>query len=162
MSNTLVLGIGNIFFSDEAIGVRIIEALEERFNIPEGVEVIEGGTCGMELMADLADKDHVIVVDAVLSKGKPPGSIVILKDQEVPVMFTRKISPHQLGLADVLSALTLTEEFPKRLTLVGVVPECLDYKEQLSDTMKRVFDDVLHRTVDVLRADGFTVTEKTV
>ena len=38
---------------------------------------------------------------------------MILRDEEVPALFTNKISPHQLGLADVLSALRFTGEFPK-------------------------------------------------
>ena len=45
---------------------------------------------------------------------------MVLRDEEIPALFTNKISPHQLGLADVLSALRFTGEFPKKLTLVGV------------------------------------------
>ncbi|MGL4459632.1 MAG: HyaD/HybD family hydrogenase maturation endopeptidase, partial [Plesiomonas shigelloides] len=109
----LVLGIGNLLLSDEAIGVRAVEALEQRFHLPPQVDVLDGGTCGMALIGDMADREHLIIADAVLT-GDAPGTVVTLRDEEVPTLFSRKISPHQLGLSDVLSALKLTDEFPQR------------------------------------------------
>ncbi len=44
----LVLGVGNILLTDEAIGVRIVEALEQRYILPDYVEILDGGTAGME------------------------------------------------------------------------------------------------------------------
>ncbi|NYZ52232.1 hydrogenase maturation protease, partial [Escherichia coli] len=84
------------------------------------------GTAGMELLGDMANRDHLIIADAIVSKKNTPGTMMILRDEEVPALFTNKISPHQLGLADVLSALRFTGEFPKKLTLVGVIPESLE------------------------------------
>lgn len=40
----LVLGVGNILLTDEAIGVRIVEALEQRYILPDYVEILDGGT----------------------------------------------------------------------------------------------------------------------
>ncbi len=110
----LVLGVGNILLTDEAIGVRIVEALEQRYILPDYVEILDGGTAGMELLGDMANRDHLIIVDAIVSKKNAPGTMMILRDEEVPALFTNKISPHQLGLADVLSALRFTGEFPKK------------------------------------------------
>lgn len=161
-SNTLLLGIGNIFLGDEAIGVRIIEAIEKRFDIPAGLDVIDGGTSGMEMLQDMANRDHLIVVDAVSSQKHAPGAVVLLKDEQVPVMFTTKISPHQLGLSDVLSALTMTDEFPKKLTLVGVVPESLEFNQSLSETVQNAFDKALDQVLTLLKEDGYELTEKAV
>ena len=61
----LVLGVGNILLTDEGVGVRVVEALERRYQIPEGVTVMDGGTAGMELIASIAECDHLILVDAV-------------------------------------------------------------------------------------------------
>lgn len=107
----LVLGVGNILLTDEAIGVRIVEALEQRYTLPDFVEILDGGTAGMELLGDMANRDHLIIADAIVSKKNAPGTIMVLRDDEVPALFTNKISPHQLGLADVLSALRFTGEF---------------------------------------------------
>ena len=157
---TLVLGIGNVFLSDEAVGVRVIEALQQRFHLPEDLDVIDGGTCGFELMSDMADREHIIVVDAVLAQDKAPGSILILKDKEVPAVFTRKISPHQLGLSDVLSALTMTDEFPERITLIGIIPETMEFKMELSPVVQKSMEQALNILVETLKENGFSVTEK--
>ena len=106
----LVLGVGNILLTDEAIGVRIVEALEQRYILPDYVEILDGGTAGMELLGDMANRDHLIIADAIVSKKNAPGTMMILRDEEVPALFTNKISPHQLGLADVLSALRFSEK----------------------------------------------------
>ncbi|WP_139773395.1 hydrogenase maturation protease, partial [Salmonella enterica] len=59
----LVLGVGNILLTDEAIGVRIVEALEQRYTLPDFVEILDGGTAGMELLGDMANRDHLIIAD---------------------------------------------------------------------------------------------------
>ncbi len=55
----LVLGVGNILLTDEAIGVRIVEALEQRYILPDYVEILDGGAAGMELLGDMANRDHL-------------------------------------------------------------------------------------------------------
>ncbi len=92
----LVLGIGNLLLGDEAVGVRIVEALEQRYRLPAHVEVLDGGTSGMELMEMMANRDHLIVADAVLT-GATPGSVAVLYDEEIPALFTRKVSPINWG-----------------------------------------------------------------
>ena len=62
----LVLGVGNILLTDEAIGVRIVEALEQRYILPDYVEILDGGTAGMELLGDMANRDHLIIADALV------------------------------------------------------------------------------------------------
>lgn len=149
----LVLGIGNLLLSDEAVGVRIIEALEQRFHIPPELDVLDGGTAGLELMEAMANREHLIVADAVLT-GQSPGSIAVLRDKEIPAMFSRKVSPHQLGLCDVLMALQLTDEFPRKLTLVGVVPESLAPNIGLTPTVTQAIEPALEQILAALRSSG--------
>ncbi|MCG8708160.1 HyaD/HybD family hydrogenase maturation endopeptidase [Brenneria sp. 4F2] len=155
--NILVLGIGNLLLSDEAVGVRIIEALEQRYAFSPEIDIVDGGTSGMELMATMANRDHLIVADAVLT-GQAPGEVVVLRDSDVPALFTRKISPHQLGLADVLMALRLTDEFPRRLTLVGVIPASLDVHIGLTETITSAIEPALQQIITTLRRCGVTVS----
>ncbi|EHD20794.1 MULTISPECIES: HyaD/HybD family hydrogenase maturation endopeptidase [Brenneria] len=157
--NILVLGIGNLLLSDEAVGVRIIEALERRYRFSPQIDILDGGTSGMELMEAMAGRDHLIVADAVLS-GQAPGEVAVLRDDEVPALFTRKISPHQLGLSDVLMALRLTGEFPQKLTLVGVEPESLEVNIGLTATVTRALEPALQQIIAALRQSGVTVSER--
>ncbi|MGL5386724.1 MAG: HyaD/HybD family hydrogenase maturation endopeptidase [Serratia sp. (in: enterobacteria)] len=157
----LVLGIGNLLLGDEAVGVRIVEALEQRYRLPAHVEVLDGGTSGMELMEIMADRDHLIVTDAVLT-GAAPGSVAVLYDEEIPALFTRKVSPHQLGLSDVLMALRLTDEFPRRLTLVGVVPESLEPGIGLTAVVSQAIEPALAQVLLALQESGVVAERKEV
>ncbi len=120
-----ILGVGNTLMSDEGIGVHAIDALVERYDFPAEVEIVDGGTTGMELLPELEGLDHLIVVDAV-RVGKPGGSIVRLAGEEVPVFFKTKISPHQIGLSDIFATLRFKGNPPKEIVIIGVQPESLD------------------------------------
>lgn len=130
---TLVLGLGNILLSDEGVGVRVVERLAARYRLPETVEVLDGGTSGMDLMDAVAGRECLIVADAV-SADASPGTVLRFADEEVQAAFQTRFSPHQLGLCDLLAALTLTDEAPRRVILIGVVPEDLSLGTELSET----------------------------
>ena len=74
----VVLGIGNILLTDEGVGVRTIEALERDYVLPPEVEVIDGGTCGMEMLEQLENLDGLVVVDCVRAN-QPPATPILLK-----------------------------------------------------------------------------------
>jgi hydrogenase maturation protease len=149
----VVLGIGNILMSDEGVGVRTVEELARRYDLPPEVEVIDGGCSGMEMLGDLARADHVVIVDAV-EAGLQPASLVTLHGDEVPAFFTAKLSPHQVGLCDVLAALKLTDESPGDLTLIGVQPMSLDLAMELSPQVAAILPNIVARVVEELVARG--------
>ncbi len=153
----VVLGLGNILLRDEGVGVRVVEALAARYVLPAVVEVVDGGTTGMELLDTLAGCDHLLVCDAVQT-GAPPGSVVKLADAEVPALFQSRFSPHQLGLAEVLATLILMEEAPTTITLVGVVPVDLELGIELSPEVAAVVERAVACLVDTLHRLGFPLT----
>ncbi|WP_051341050.1 HyaD/HybD family hydrogenase maturation endopeptidase [Azospirillum halopraeferens] len=149
----LVLGLGNILLSDEGVGVRVIEALQERWTVPDGVSVVDGGTCGMDMLDIIASHDTLIVVDAVKT-GAPPATVVRLTGDAVPAFFKGKLSPHQLGLSDLLATLRLHGEEPKTLVLFGCVPERMEVRLDLSPAVAARVPDLVDRVVAELRALG--------
>lgn len=151
--NVLVLGAGNILLSDEGIGVRVVEALQDRYRLPDAIEVLDGGTCGMDLLDVIADRDHLIIVDAV-NTGRPPGTLVRLRDDEIPAVFRTKSSPHQLGLQEVLALLRLLETAPGHVTVIGVQPQSLDIGLDLSPLIAGKLDEMLAMVVGELAALG--------
>jgi hydrogenase maturation protease len=152
----VVLGVGNILLSDEGVGVRVVEKLQRDFVLPAEVAVIDGGTTGMEMLEDLACADHIIIVDAVRS-GNAPASIVRLAGEQVPVFFRTKLSPHQIGLSDVLAALVLTGEQPGGVTVIGVEPVSLETSMSLSPQVEAALPEVVSMVVDELRQLGVAV-----
>ncbi|WP_029004864.1 HyaD/HybD family hydrogenase maturation endopeptidase [Azorhizobium doebereinerae] len=122
----LVLGIGNILWADEGFGVRVVEALDRAYDIPDQVRLLDGGTQGLYLLPALEEADVVIILDAV-DYGLPPGTLHCLADADVPaVLSARKLSLHQTGFQEVLALLQLRGCLPRALRLVGVQPHTLD------------------------------------
>lgn len=150
----LVLGIGNVLMMDDSLGIRAVDELERRFRFPEGVEILDGGTSGIELLSYLRNKDHLIVIDAVKS-GLPPGTVVKVEGNEVPAKFMTRISPHQLGLSDLLAAATLTGELPKNMVLFGIEPEVIKLGLELSNSVKKNFDKLIDFVVQELKRIGY-------
>lgn len=50
MADISVVGIGNIIMQDEGFGVRCAEYLQKITDYPDFVQIIDGGTLGMDLM----------------------------------------------------------------------------------------------------------------
>ncbi|MGW8161806.1 MAG: HyaD/HybD family hydrogenase maturation endopeptidase [Desulfobulbales bacterium] len=149
----LVLGIGNVLLTDEGIGVRVLKELERRYSFPVNVELLDGGTAGIELLRHISNRDCLIIIDA-MKCDQEPGTVMRLTGNDVPAAFRTRISPHQLGLSDLLAAAMLTDELPKELILFGVEPESIDIGLDLTDTVEASVDKLLDAVVDELRSHG--------
>lgn len=150
----LVLGMGNILLEDEGLGIRALEILQRQYEFSAEVELLDGGTTGMGLLDEISRREHVLILDAVQT-GDPPGTLKVLRDQEVPVYFGIRITPHQLGLSDVLATLELTGEQPGSVTVLGIVPESLELSLEVSERIQGRLSDLVAATVDELTDLGF-------
>ncbi len=117
----LVLGLGNVLLADDGIGAAAIARLERDYGIPPGVRLVEGGTLGLSLLDQIAEAEHVILVDAVAT-GAPPGSLVRLDGAELLDAVRERLSVHQVGVADLLNAAHLIGRYPASLVLLGLTP----------------------------------------
>jgi hydrogenase maturation protease len=153
---TLVLGVGNKLLSDEGVGVHVVERLAAGYVIPEEVQLLDGGTLGMDLLYYLEGIDNLLLVDAVETH-KDPGTLIRLEGEEVPAFLSLKISPHQLGVPDMLAAARFKDLYPKRLVLWGIQPELLDIGLDLSPLIESQMDILIGNVVEQLRAWGHIV-----
>jgi hydrogenase maturation protease len=156
----LVLGVGNILLTDEGVGVRVVEAFQRRYVASRDVDVLDGGTAGMDLLDALSGRSHVVIVDAVRT-GAAPGTIVRLAGPDVPALFNNRISPHQLGIPDVLAILKLVDEEPRHIALIGIEPADLDLGLELSGAIAAKIDALVELVAAELRGHGFTVKPAT-
>ena len=153
---TLVLGVGNKLLSDEGVGVHVVERLAAGYVIPEEVQLLDGGTLGMDLLYYLEGIENLLLVDAVETH-KDPGTLIRLEGEEVPAFLSLKISPHQLGVPDMLAAARFKDLYPKRLVLWGIQPELLDIGLDLSPLIESQMDILIGNVVEQLRAWGHIV-----
>lgn len=154
----LVLGIGNILWADEGFGVRAVEAFHQAYKVPDNVTILDGGTQGLYLVHYVTEADYLIVFDAI-DYGLVPGTLKLVRDNEVP-KFTgaKKMSLHQTGFQEVLSAADLMGGYPERLALIGCQPVDLeDWGGPVTEPVRAVIPQALSVAVDVLSEWGIDV-----
>lgn len=143
---TVVLGIGNLIMQDEGVGVRVVETLQRDHEMPEGVTVVDGGTAAMEMLDELSDLDHLIVVDAI-NAGKPPGTLLRIEGEDVPSFFRTRLSPHQIGLPDVLASLEFLGAQPKKMVILGVQPQTMELGMELTPVVAARVPDLVNQVL---------------
>jgi len=156
---TLVLGVGNLLMSDEGVGVHVIQRLVAEYELPEKVQVLDGGTLGMDLLYYLEGVENLLLIDAVEAR-QEPGTLIRLEDDQVPAFLSLKISPHQLGVPDMLAAAKLKDAYPQRIVLWGVQPKLLGIGLDLSPKVESLVDIIIEHILDQLQAWGHTLTPK--
>ncbi|MSM40387.1 MAG: HyaD/HybD family hydrogenase maturation endopeptidase [Geobacter sp.] len=149
----LVLGIGNLVMSDDGVGVRVVQRLATGYRFPPEVSLLDGGTLGLDLLPRLEGVERLLVVDAIDSS-EAPGTLVRLSGEEVPVALATRLSPHQMGLKDLLAVADLQGFCPAEVVLVGVQPACIEMGMELSDVVAGRFDELTQRVLVELSAWG--------
>lgn len=153
----LILGLGNVLCADDGLGIAAVERLREEYDIPDGVQVLDGGTLGMSLLSWLSDARDVILVDAIRDDG-PPGTLVHLTGDEVAPAVRERLSVHQVGVTDLLDGLRLLGDWPEHLSLIGLVPESFDMHFGLSAQVADRLDDLVAAVVREAAELGRTLT----
>lgn len=149
----LVLGLGNLVMTDDALGGRVIEVLKQRFEFPGQVELLDGGTLGLDLLPRLEGIDKLLVVDA-LEMDAEPGMIFRLADDEVPRAFANKLSVHQMGLQDLLAVAELQGHLPAELVVWGAQSASIEMGTELSETLTPALEKIVAAVVRELAGWG--------
>ena len=122
--HVMILGVGCILFADEGFGVRVIEKLQEQYEFPDNVSVVDGGVLGVNLLGVISQADQLIVVDAIRNKGNP-GDMYRLSDKQIPERIRAKNSIHQVDFLEALTLCQALDNVPDTV-IVGVEPEDID------------------------------------
>jgi hydrogenase maturation protease len=160
VQTVLILGIGNVLWADEGFGVRCVEVMAETHALPPNVRLLDGGTQGLYPLPFLEEADALIVFDAI-DYGLPPGTMKIVRDDEVPAfMGAKKMSLHQTGFQDVIATARLMGYCPERMVLIGCQPvELEDYGGGLRPLVAGRIPQALEIARGVLAEWGVPVAE---
>lgn len=155
----LILGVGNILYADEGVGVRAVERLLETYDFSDNVTLMDGGNLGMRLMQPLMDSDYCIVLDAVLG-GDQPGTIYRFTGDDLRKSLAFKDSMHQSDLVDTLIYCELVGKRPETV-VIGMEPH--DFKNmsiELTDIVADRLPDMLDIALTELAQAGGVATPK--
>ncbi len=158
--DVLVLGVGNILLGDEGIGVRTINRFKDRYILPSVVEVLDGGTCGLDLLPFIENKSHVLIIDSIQDQDNQPGTIKKIDLNDSFCSFRQKISPHQIGLPEILAMAEMRGCFPQSITLFGVVPKDISTGLDLSPEVEKKLEELTELLVSELRDIGLQIRER--
>jgi len=150
MNQITVLGVGNILMQDEGVGVRVVEQLLRQYSFPSNVQVLDGGTLGMELLRFLVGTDKLILVDAVAGN-LPPGSLYQFQNDKVKAYFKEKVSMHELGIQDVLAVMDVLEKPAKEIMILGVQPLCIEIGLEMTPTVAKTVKNIVEQVLLVLK-----------
>jgi hydrogenase maturation protease len=141
-----IIGFGNIYMGDDGVGIRVIEKIKEQgiFDDYDNVEVIDGGTSGVDLIFFLQQADKIIIIDAV-DAGQGTGEIVTFNIGDV-VDFgnkvTKSFSLHDINLKEVFE-LIRNLKIEKDLKIIGINPKEVDYCEKLSPQIENKIPQII-------------------
>jgi hydrogenase maturation protease len=153
----LVLGVGNILFTDEGIGVRCIEQMQEKYRFSDNVTLMDGGTLGTRLMGPILESDYLIVCDAVLCDDKP-GSVYRLMGEDLRKSLAFRDSMHQTDLVDTLGMCEIVGNRPEAV-VIGMEP--FDYDSmalELSPTAVSSMPVMIDSVIQEIESAGGTCT----
>ncbi len=155
-----ILGIGNLLIGDEGFGVHTVQYLEDNYVFPENVVIIDAGTAGIYMSPFLEECDPVFVID-VVDIDEEPGSMHTFQLEDVRAgRISTKMSPHQLGLLEVIEICKLRDAAPSQVEFLCVVPADLEQDLILSPIVeprvKQISDILIKRLEEI----GVVVTKK--
>ena len=157
--DVLVLGLGNVLLGDDGLGAAALARVERDYCVPPGVRLEDGGTLGLSLLGLLTDSNHVILVDAVRTDG-PPGTLVRLDGADVMDAVRDRLSPHQVGVADLLHVARLIDSYPTAVTLLGLVPETIDLAVVRSTAVDSGLDELVSAIVREVQSLGYKMVRE--
>jgi len=149
VQDILILGVGNILLKDEGVGVHVVNRLKE-MPLPVNVEVLDGGTAGLDLTDFIANRKKLIVIDAVKT-GEKPGTIFRLTEENLSIKPKAIMSFHEIDLLDALHMSHVMDEKPEEIIVIGIEPKDMSDGTELSPEIEERIPRIIEVVMEELR-----------
>ncbi len=143
----LIMGMGNILLSDEGVGVRAVEYIQDQ-PLPGNVDLLDGGTGGFTLLPEIMKYDEVILIDATLDD-RPPGTIRVIRPR-FAADFPKAMSTHDIGLKDLIESASIMGKLPPLHLIVVTIPGFQPMDMDLSPEIKKVLPEIYQTALKIL------------
>lgn len=152
--STLILGVGNYLMGDEGIGVHTIQELSKR-NLPEYIDILDGGTGGFLLLSYFEAYKTIIFVDATMD-GQEAGTITLLRPK-FATDFPSALSVHDVGLKDMVEAVYLMDHVPDihlfTVSIDSIDPMSVELSEKVKKALPKLQDRIIELCEDLYKTN---------
>ncbi len=159
----LILGIGNRLLTDDGVGSCFAEALST-FDLPEGVEVVDGGLGGLNLMDHIEGKEILILVDALDPRDGEPGQVKLFKvnsgavDPSEAIRMLVEAGSHGVVPELLVAAADAMGYLPRESYVLGIVPCLIDLGDGITAPATRGCLRALRILRKILSDRGFKLS----
>ncbi|MDR1764113.1 MAG: HyaD/HybD family hydrogenase maturation endopeptidase [Dysgonamonadaceae bacterium] len=143
----LILGVGNLLLKDEGVGIHCIKALEKK-ELPEYVDLMDGGTGGLHLISWIEGYKRIIMLDATLDNN-PPGTVRLIRPRYASD-FPPLMSAHEIGLRDMIEAMAISDKTPETELIVVSVEDISEVGIYLSPKVEAAVDEVVEMVISAI------------
>ena len=155
----IVIGLGNILFYDDGIGVFTALYLEKNFTFEPPLSIIDGGTLGIGLLEYFAEYDNVFIIDTISIDDKA-GSIYVFPSDELLGLHGAKNTAHEVEVVDMLQTALLLDK-QADVTVFGILPSDIDKVEiGLSQLLKEEFECFVDTIIEKIEELDIKVSRK--
>ena len=159
MKSIVLVGIGNILFKDEGVGVYAGKYLEENYSFEPDIEIVDGGTLGFKLMTYYQSHDRVVIIDTVSAKGAP-GTVRRLSAEELMSLGTERQTAHEVEVVEMLEICSLLDQMAE-VSVIGILPEDIESVNiGLTKSISEAFPALIAETLRELEDAGVRITPK--
>ncbi|RAX59229.1 hydrogenase expression/formation protein [Helicobacter monodelphidis] len=137
----LVLGIGNILFGDEGVGVHLAHLFAKNycFEGKHQVDIVDGGTLAQFLIPTITSYERVLIFDCVnVGNESRIGDVYAFDFNDIPLAITWQGSAHEVEMLQTLKMTEINGDLPP-VKIIGVIPEVIG-----SETSFELSDAVCH------------------
>ncbi len=159
MTKNIIIGIGNILFSDDGVGVYSAVYLKKNFTFEPPLEILDGGTLGIGLINYFTEYDNVFIVDTI-SVDDDVGSIYSIPSDELLGLDGYKNTAHEVEVMDMLKTASLLDKCAK-VTIFGIVPYDIQKVQiGLTKTLENKFDILIGTIINGIEKLNIKVIKK--
>lgn len=156
---TALIGVGNIIFKDDGIGVFASRFLEENYTFSGEVDCIDGGTLGIHLLHYYETYERVLILDTI-SLQDLTGSIYVIPSEELLGLGGHKNTAHEVEVSDMINV-SLFLQNPAQIKVIGIVPHDIESVSiGLSGELEEFFEPFVAAVLDELAKSGIEAIPK--
>lgn len=154
MDNEIVIiGLGNLYMRDEGVGGRIVQALVDRREVPEGVEALDLGTGGLAVLHAISGRRKAVLVDCAFMDELPGVWRRFRPDEVRSRKLSMRYSLHEGDLMETLELAARVGECPADVCVIGIQPESIEPGEGLSPALENRFEEYMRVVAEAARGD---------